>query len=484
MLNEQLYSPELEEALLSAVLIESELLHDVFDILDENDFYIERYRIIFKAVFDCYVVNPQFDMLLLADKLAERGKLDEIGGAFYLTQLLGIDSHDVNAKEYALKIKNLSQRRQAVQNLGNLAKITYDLTDSSFADIAPLLGITPVERPVFKGLNLSELWSVPNNESLINGLVCKGDIAMIFGAPSAGKSFVVLDLLTECAIGGKFANRFAVNRPLKVIYATGEGQSSIGKRLRASVNARLGSTHIELAKQNITTFLTVPQLGDKESPTTIDRFVRQIKSELGQIDLFVLDTFNQASEGFDENFARDVTILLGNFKRACLAMGCVGILVHHTNKQGGYRGSTALHGAFDLMLEVKGDSSGRYLECFKIKDSPTDGGIKQGEQFYFEIKADLVADSCFVYWQPDTFKPDKTEQRALTAKEQAKQNILDLLTVNGKLSTQAIVENVMRVGRNSVMQALKELESLGQVTVELGADGRSKFYQLNLSLGS
>src|SRR5690606_5539172 len=57
-------------------------------------------------------------------------------------------------------------------------------------------------------------------------------VAMAYGPPAAGKSFLVMDLAMRMATGGE---RWAGRRvqPGGVVYLVGEGQQSIGKRTRA-----------------------------------------------------------------------------------------------------------------------------------------------------------------------------------------------------------------------------------------------------------
>jgi hypothetical protein len=60
-------------------------------------------------------------------------------------------------------------------------------------------------------------------------------------------------------------------------------------------------------------------------------------------------------------------VVLGSVRFIRDALGCAVLLVHHANKAGGYRGSSALHGAVDLMVRCEADD-GLRLSCEKLKD--------------------------------------------------------------------------------------------------------------------
>jgi hypothetical protein len=84
-------------------------------------------------------------------------------------------------------------------------------------------------------------------------------------------------------------------------------------------------------------------------------------------DIVILDTLHGATAGADENSARDMGVVLGSVRYIRAALGCAVLLVHHANKSGGYRGSSALHGAVDLMVRCEQDD-GLRLSCEKLKD--------------------------------------------------------------------------------------------------------------------
>lgn len=187
---------------------------------------------------------------------------------------------------------------------------------------------------------------------------------MIFGAPGTGKTFVALDLALDAVMGRAAGGGiFAVERPLIVDYATSEGASGLADRLRAAVGARgLDPRHAGLRIWTLQ-----PQLFDS-GPSGAAGWVESVQMAGDRPDLVIIDTLHGATAGADENSARDMGMVLASVKHIRDMLGCAVLLVHHANKQGSYRGSSALHGAVDFMGQIDGDGDNWSLTCAKLKD--------------------------------------------------------------------------------------------------------------------
>lgn len=248
---------------------------------------------------------------------------------------------------------------------------------------------------LFKPMSLRDLLQMPPKQWLINQLIGLGDIVMIYGAPGSGKTFTVVDLIFAACTGDQWAKRFAVARPLNVAYCAGEGVSGLPARFGAA------AMHYGLDDLPKFTFFPVtPSLycedGVKRDVESIERFVmewqeRQEHGEAQPLDILIIDTLHSATFGADENSAKDMGVVLGAIKNAVRALGCAVIIVHHSNKAGtGERGSSALRGAMDAMIEVKQVASKYAISCEKLKD-----GERWRDQTF-----DLVAqgESVRVFW--------------------------------------------------------------------------------------
>lgn len=268
-----------------------------------------------------------------------------------------------------------------------------------FIDICPRLYELycgdPEPEPVFKPLSFTDLMAMPEKEWLINKVLGKGDLAMIFGEAGSGKTFVTIDLIFAVVLGERWADSFDVPEPLNVAYCAGEGISGLKARFAAQFNKR--SVNENMLDEHLTVYTEAPQLFESEVAETIDQFISEHTARnAGSLDLLVLDTLHAHSYGAEENSAKDTGQIIAAAKRAIKELGCAVLLVHHANKSGGYRGSSALHGSCDLIIEVKKDrdTNGFEMTCYKLKDTEPFLPI------FFDLKSELHSQSVYPAWQP------------------------------------------------------------------------------------
>lgn len=329
----------------------------------------------------------------------------------------------------------------------------------------------------FQPLGLTDLLERPDKEWLIKDFIGKGDIAMIYGAPGSGKTFVVIDALFSAVLCQPVAGKFEIAQPLKVAYTAGEGIGGLRSRFAAAANHYQAYQNPNI--QNLSIFLDAPQLFSDKLDTSILQFVKDWQDrQAGELDILVIDTLHSAIWGADENAAKDIGVVLQAVKYARDQLGCTVLLIHHSNKTGAYRGSSALHGSMDSMIETKYDADlgEGVMECFKQKDA------EHFRKIPFKLVGESVSGSAFVEWG-DYITFDQEQKRP--AAERAKAAILDLLKQSEGLNQTQIVKSLdkeaLDIGRNAILSALTELELEGAVMVATGARG-AKIYQLSLSI--
>lgn len=235
----------------------------------------------------------------------------------------------------------------------------------------------PADAPIFQPKSFAQLLALPPKQWLVDQVLGAGDIGMIFGPPGSGKSFIVIDMIFAACRGAQWAMRFDTARALSVAYCAGEGLGGLPQRFAAAAQY-----HGVGDLPNFTFFDSAPQLftpereGGNATAETIGRFVREWQQRrkdgaAGALDVLIVDTLHSATAGADENSAQDMGQVLSAVKAASKALGCAVILVHHSNKAGtGERGSSAMRGAMDFMIEIKPTAGKFAMECAKLKDAP------------------------------------------------------------------------------------------------------------------
>jgi hypothetical protein len=78
---------DLEEAVLGAIMLEKDALTNVIDILKPETFYKDSHKEIYAAIVDLFNNSEPVDLLTVTNRLRKKGKLDLVGGAYYITEL-------------------------------------------------------------------------------------------------------------------------------------------------------------------------------------------------------------------------------------------------------------------------------------------------------------------------------------------------------------------------------------------------------------
>jgi hypothetical protein len=198
----------------------------------------------------------------------------------------------------------------------------------------------------FKLLTIFEVLSMPPPAWLVRDFVEQESYAVLFGPSGSGKSFVALDMALSIATGVPWAGHEVTRGP--TVYVASEGQRGLVLRVQAWSQER----GVEWGDLNdFRPMADSPQLRD---PADVDALI----ASLAKLDpppvLVVIDTLASSNVGGKENDSADVGLVNAAVGRIQRETGATVLLVHHTGKkdQAKERGSTALRGAADTMLQV------------------------------------------------------------------------------------------------------------------------------------
>ncbi len=119
-----------EASLLGAILIDSDAVVKVADMLQADDFYDERHRRIYEAVIQLYEKHQPIDVLTLSDQLKSTGFLDMVGGAAYLAELTNYVPTAAHAEQYAEIVAQKGIRRRLIKASQEIVGIGFDESKS------------------------------------------------------------------------------------------------------------------------------------------------------------------------------------------------------------------------------------------------------------------------------------------------------------------------------------------------------------------
>lgn len=119
-----------EASLLGSLLIDSDAVVKVADVLSPIDFYDEKHQRIFEAITQLYEKHSPIDVLTLTDQLRNNGLLDMVGGAPYLTQLTNYVPTAAHVEKYADIVAQKAMRRRLIKASQDTLSMGFDESTS------------------------------------------------------------------------------------------------------------------------------------------------------------------------------------------------------------------------------------------------------------------------------------------------------------------------------------------------------------------
>ncbi len=138
------YSPEAEQAVLGAIVIDGDTINEVADILtDPRFFHVNTHRDIYSAVLDLFNNGKNIDFVTILNKLTKEKDFDESMGKTYLMDLAQNCPSVSNAVEYA----RIVREKYDVRSLINASRDT--IRDASDGTIESQTLIDAAEQRIF-----------------------------------------------------------------------------------------------------------------------------------------------------------------------------------------------------------------------------------------------------------------------------------------------------------------------------------------------
>ena len=215
---------EAEESIISAVLIDNNVLLDVIEILSPQDFYRTAHQKIYASIIDLFDKAEPVDLVTLANNLKGKGQLEEIGGASYLARLVDTVPLAVNAEYYARIVHDKASLRRLIEKANAIVKRCFEdrgNTDDviDFAETAIFEISEKKARQSFYPLskiilgNIETLEENQGNRSLVTGVptgfrrldnltsgLQNSDLIILAARPSMGKTALALNIARNAAV--------------------------------------------------------------------------------------------------------------------------------------------------------------------------------------------------------------------------------------------------------------------------------------------
>jgi replicative DNA helicase len=246
-------APEMEEAVLGAIMLEKDKLAEVLEIIQSEDcFYVDANQKIYAAVRRLFDKGQPVDLLTVTDELRKSSELEIVGGAYYVTRLTMSVLSSAHVEAHARIIMEKFIQRELIRISGSVISDAYedstdvfDLLDKAESNLYEITDkhlrknfkslkevLVRTVQEIEEGKNKKDdMTGVPTGFSGLDKLTSgwqKTDLIILAARPAVGKTAFCLNLAMNAAMQSP--------KPFPVAFFSLEmGATQLVKRMLAAV---------------------------------------------------------------------------------------------------------------------------------------------------------------------------------------------------------------------------------------------------------
>jgi replicative DNA helicase len=225
---------EAEESVLGAMMLSSEAIADVVELLQPEDFYRGSNARIYEALRGIYAKGEPVDLITAVETLKRQGSLEEVGGPLYLRDLVEEVPTPASAGHYAKIVAQTALLRRLISASADIMEMAYaapedpenvaDQAEQRIYDVARREDRDEVA--ILRDLvdqAMIDLESIQNRDSAYTGLptgfrdlddltsgLQPGNLIVIAARPGVGKSSLAMNMGTNVSVTGKSVAVFSL----------------------------------------------------------------------------------------------------------------------------------------------------------------------------------------------------------------------------------------------------------------------------------
>lgn len=199
----------------------------------------------------------------------------------------------------------------------------------------------------------------PPVEYILKDIITRGSVNVFYGEPGSKKTYSLLSLAVCVAVGKEWVD-FETTPVMVLIVDEESGERRLSRRINEALRGEMADESANL----FFTSLNGLKLDNETGPAELQGLIE--KTSAG---LVIIDALADVMDG-DENSKKDTQPVFNALRRIAEATNCAIVVIHHSNKNGGYRGSSAIKGAVDAMVQVSSEDGSRFInfKSEKVRD--------------------------------------------------------------------------------------------------------------------
>jgi replicative DNA helicase len=339
------HNVEAEQAVLGGLMLDNKTWDAIADRIVASDFYRRDHQLIFEAIAERSGRGEPADAVTLSEWLERKGLAEETGGLVYLASLVRDTPSAANIRAYADAVRERSTLRKLISVGGEIASSAYnpegreasELVDAAERRVFEIAesgnragsGFIPLKEELGKVIdrldmlhqNSGSLTGVSTGFGKLDEMTAglqKGDLIVIAGRPSMGKTTFALNIAENAAFG---PSRFKVG-----VFSMEMSREQLAFRMISSLG-RVDQSHLRTGMfgdeewSRINTAINMMKTASifiddtgALTPTEVRARARRLKREHG-LDLVVLDYLQLMQvAGTKENRATEISEISRSLK--------------------------------------------------------------------------------------------------------------------------------------------------------------------------
>lgn len=297
-----------EEAVLGSLLLDSEAMAEVANLLKTDDFFREKNSWVYGACLALYKQGIAINQISVAHELQKSEKLEGIGGPAYLLHILSAVPTSLHIKTYAGIVKEMSLGRQVINIAGKIAAMGFEADKDAISkgiEALSTLNVSAsnlVSSKEWANIQQAEMlrrysggepgltWGWLDVDRITGGLI-PGEFTIIGSRPGVGKTTILQQVSTSLAHAGKSV--LFVSAEMTLI-ALGDrhlaAETGIPIRtLRKGKYSEDDWKRIQEAIGNMAELPIWPYAGNNITTLDILSKAKEILGRVGKLDLVVVD---------------------------------------------------------------------------------------------------------------------------------------------------------------------------------------------------